>query len=1394
MGNSRTPCLPRWALALILFWSGLPCARAASDYLTPPWQVETFAGYTGTGSADGAAATATFNELSGIALDASGNAYIADTKNSTVRKLTPGGVVSTVAGTPGLAGIGDGAGAVARFNLPFGLAAAADGTLFIADTGNHLIRKITSAGVVSTLAGTAGLSGSTDATGALARFKSPTALAYDATAGVLYIADTGNHIIRALVVSSGVVTTLAGTAATNGATVNGSGSAARFNGPIALALNATRTILYVADQIGQTVRQVVISGAAVTTLAGTASAAGSADGTGGVARFNEPKGLALDGAGYLYVSESNGCRIRRLRLSDNQVVTLAGAYLTADSVNGIGTAARFSQPAGLAYDASGSRLLVADALNAQVRALSLTTLAVTTLAGPPLNKGAVDGAGAAARFRLPLQIARDAAGNIYVADSDNHTLRKITPAGLVTTLAGLAGAADSVDGTGSAARFNQPTGVAVKSDGSLIYVSEAGSHVIRKVTAAGVVTTLAGSPYLPGWDNGTGSDARFDQPAGLALDSAGNIYVADFGNYVIRRITPAGVVTTFAGTVGISGAEDGAGATVAHFWFPYGLAADTSNNLYVADSYNQIIRKITPAAVVSTLAGVAGQIGSTDASSGSGARFFYPCGVAVDASGRVYVADYANQLIRRINTNGVVQTIAGTPAAPGGVDGLASAARFRNPRGIAVAADGATLYVSDTENSAIRRLYPVLVPDITSPATATGVVAQSFSAYTITATRFPLQYGASGLPPGLAVNTSTGIITGTPLQAGTFVATLTAENVGGIGTATLTFTIAKGAASLVLANLDQPYDGTAKSPSATTTPPGLSVTYTYNGSSTTPSAYGVYTVVASINDASYQGTATTTFSISAPLSWGVSTVSAPGATGPTAGPAGLAMGPDGALYIADAHRHVVFRRSAAGLVSVFAGGLNAPGYVNNTGTAARFNTPSALAFDASGNLYVADSGNNRIRRISSGGGVTLVAGSGSPDAFDGTGAAAAFNYPVGLAFESDGTLLVADSGNQVLRRIALPSGAVTTFFTSNGTFDQPVGLAVAATGTIYLSDVGANSLWSITPGGTATRIAGSGLGFSGSSDGTGSNALFYAPRALAFGSDGALYVTDTFNHTLRRVTLDGTVTTVAGLAATFGTSDGFGSVARFSGPSALALNTDGAFFVADTDNGLLRLAAAPPIVPVLNPLPSVVITEATSLSSFAFSASGSPTLYGAVGLPPGLALNTSTGQLTGVPLASGIYPVTLSITNALTTVASNIELTVNAPSWEAWRAMVFNAGQLASSAVSGPSADPDGDGVPNLLEYLQGRNPLARDATPALATISSGLLTITYEHLRAAPGWQITPEVSTDVQTWQRGTAFAEKLTPVVLDEHREQVTARVSAALGMPSRVFIRLAIEPVP
>jgi len=331
-----------------------------------------------------------------------------------------------------------------------------------------------------------------------------------------------------------------------------------------------------------------------------------------------------------------------LRAQD-RVITLAGQVLVSGGTNGSGTNALFSDPAALVADSTGN-LFVADSQNHAIRRISTNGL-VTTLAGELGLAGSRDETGAQARFDSPCGITLDKNGNLFVSDTGNHTIRQITPAGVVTTVAGLAGQSGLTDATGSAARFNSPLGIAISTNGT-IYVADCGNHLIRAISPGGSVTTLAGSPENWGSANGSGADARFNGPVGLVLDNEGNLFVADSNNHTIRRITPDGTASTWAGVPGVDGCVDGA-AQSAKFSKPAELAIDRRNNLFVADSFNHVIRKITRDRNVSTVTGAAGKWGAADGINGR-ARFFNPYGLAIQPVGSLVVADAYNELIRLV--------------------------------------------------------------------------------------------------------------------------------------------------------------------------------------------------------------------------------------------------------------------------------------------------------------------------------------------------------------------------------------------------------------------------------------------------------------------------------------------------------------------------------------------------------------------------------------------------------------------------------------------------------------------------------------------------------------------------------------------------------------------------
>jgi len=413
-------------------------------------------------------------------------------------------------------------------------------------------------------------------------------------------------------------------------------------------------------------------------------------------------------------------------------------------------------------------------------------LVVTTLAGLAGSSGSDDGTGSSARFNDPADLTADSAGNLYVSDANNHTIRKITPAGAVTTLAGQAGVSGSSDGAASTAQFNHPTGLSVDSTGNL-YVADTDNDTIREITPAGVVTTIAGLAGSAGSADGAGSAARFNSPSDVAVDSAGNLYVADTLNHTIRMITPAGSVSTLAGLAGVSGADDGTGGD-ARFFAPEGIAIDGAGNLYVADTDNHTIRKVTATGVVSTLAGWAGSSGSNDGI-GAGARFAYPADVTVNSAGNLFVIDTDNHAIREITPAGVVSTVAGLAGTSGSADGTGTAARFYYPTGIGADASG-DLYVADTNNQTIREAVAQSAPVFQTQPQSQTVAAGSNVSFSVMATGAPApiyQWFINGVAIAGATSATLTLNNVQPANAGSY--TATAFNSSGIVTsnpATLT--------------------------------------------------------------------------------------------------------------------------------------------------------------------------------------------------------------------------------------------------------------------------------------------------------------------------------------------------------------------------------------------------------------------------------------------------------------------------------------------------------------------------------------------------------------------------------------------------------------------------------
>ena len=678
----------------------------------------------------------------------------------------------------------------------------------------------------------------------------------------------------------------------------------------------------------------------------------------------------------------------------------------------------------------------------------------TNFSGKPGCSGSADGAGNDAQFKDPTGVAFDRYGNAYVADYSNQTIRKITPTGVVITMAGKAGLTGHVDGVRDEARFYGPTDIAVDDKGNL-FVTEAVNNCIRKITPDGVVSTYTGKGILgSGSLDGDLSVATFSQPAGIDIDAGGNLYIAEFSNGIIRKISAAGIVSTIAGTANVySRLLDGTGPA-AIFWNPSDVVVAPDGTLYVADTGNGSIRKITtdrvvttlpangipyfgstrgiemdsqgnlyvttgatgsytaanrvlkiaPSGVVTTVAGAESVLGSHVDATGAAARFYGPSGLAIGPDGNLLVADSGNHVLRKVTPNGVVTTPIGAPPTAAMVNGIFSDARYSRPNGLA--AHGAYLFVADTDNCVIRMITP-------------NGNASTFA-------------GTAGVA---------------------------AKATGAVGTGKFKY------------------------------------------------------------------------------------------------PEGLTVDASGNLYVADTGNHSIRKTNTSGVISDVSGGIY-PGSTNGSPGNATFKSPSRLDIDTAGNIYVADRGNVSIRKITTSVVSTLAGGVTSAFA-DGSGSAAAFRYPNGMTLGNDGNLRLADTSNHAIREIT-PAGVVTTL----------------AGGTFVLS----------TP-------------ISGTADGTGRAAQFNGPFDLSYDSDGNLIVVDAANHTIRKVTPAGVVTTIGGTPGVVGGAGGIHQAGLFSSPrGVVTIGSD--IYISDTGNNRIMKGIKRGFRPLLNR------SEITALGNHAATLNG----------------------------------------------------------------------------------------------------------------------------------------------------------------------------------------------
>lgn len=1269
--------------------------------------------------------------------------------------------ISTIAGSALQSGFNDATGSSARFANPSGVAVDAAGNIYVADAVNHRIRKVTPAGVVTTVAGS-GSAGSADLTGTLATFNFPQAIAIDPAAANLYVADTSNHKIRKIVISTGVVSTLAGTGAV-GSADNATGTSASFNSPMGLVVDGSNANVYVADTQNSTIRQISLSGAsAVTTLAGQAGSPALTNGSGTSARFRNPQGLSISG-GTLYVADTQNHAIRSVVISGASVTTLAGSGSNG-IVDGTGAGASFNYPTGVAV--SGLNVFVTDTSNNTLRQVVISSGVVTTVAGVANSAGNADGVGTSARFQGLSGIGVDGSGVIYVADTINQTIRRagstaapsITSSNAVTLPIGAAGSF-TVTGTGSpAATFTVGSGF----PSWATFTSNVGANT---ATISGTPPNGVGSPFTftITATNGVGSPATqsftLTVQQGPAITSANNTTFAlnTAGSFTVTGTgSPASTFTVGSGFPPWATFTSNAGANTATIT---GTPLNTTGSpfSFTVTATNGVGSPATQAFTLTVSTGVAisTQPANTTVTAGLNATF---------SVGATATPSPTYQWQRQ-------------PAAGGGFTNLAEGGTYTgttsstltvNTVSAPMNGDQFQVIVSNGVGSPVTSSAATLsvaaAPVITSAAATSFIVAFPGS-FTVTASGTPAPtFSITGgtFPSWASINTVTGAITGTPPdQTGSpFVFVVTATNA--VSTSSQTFSLTVNPVSAVPTFTANPSNLTVTS--------GQSASFTGNAiASPLPTlrwqrlAYGTLLGFVDLNDdATYSGVTTTTLAINTTtavmngdqfrlvatntngsvvsstatltvnsnppvitlnpvavianaggnltftgsasgtptpdLRWqrqpsgttgfvnlvdgGVFTGTGSGTlvvTGVTAGmngdqfrlaatnsggtayttaatltvnlgtsistfagqagvtgsldgvgtaarftgPASIAVDTAGDFYIADTGNSVIRKMTANGVVTTLAGLAGSRGSTDGVGSEARFNSPGGIAVDSIGNVYVADTFSHTIRVVSPAGVVTTLAGSpGLSGAVDGVGSAARFSLPSGITVDSTGGVFVADTNNHAIRRVSL-NGTVTTYAGSMGAaglldsgvatsarFNAPYALAAGAGGTIYVADAQNHSIRKITNLGAVSTLAGSPTGTPGSADGIGAAATFSRPSGLAVDSSGNVYVADTNNHLIRRITPAGEVSALAGFAGVLGTTDGTGSQARFNRPFGVVVDTNGNIYVADTGNNTIRRTGTTTAVQITTqPASRAAGVGQTTTLTVAATGSPSPTSY-----------------------------------------------------------------------------------------------------------------------------------------------------------------------------------------
>lgn len=605
-------------------------------------------------------------------------------------------VMSSVAGTDWTFPSGQTRAIAAPLGRIFNFCIDRNDNLYVPDADNHLLFRVSASGTLTAIAGN-GLPGYSGDGGPAteASLLSPRGCGVD-SGGNVYIADTDNNRIRKVDVVNGTISTVAGNGL-EGFSGDGRATAVRLFSPRDIVFDSADN-MYIADTRNHRVRRLTPSGALVS-VAGTGKEGYGGDGRPATeADLHTPDGIFLDGSGVLYIADTFNHRIRRVA-ANGTISTVLGPEA------GRGTE-RLSYPKDIAVGAGGV-LYVVDPGNNVIRRVAADGT-VSVFAGNGQRAFAGDGGpAAAATLGNPVGILLDRAGNIVIADTENLRIRRVGTDGIIQTIAGNGNYRIAPEGSAAVRSYlSIPHSVAIGPDGNL-YVADSQNHRVVRVGKDGAMTTVVGTGRFGySGDGGQATRASIYYPKGVAVDRAGNLYVSDTLNSVIRKVTPQGIISTFAGTGKPGFTGDGAAATSADLNYPTGVSVDTSGNVYIADSLNHAIRMVSSQGIITTLAGTGTEGFSGDGGPARSARLHTPYRVTVDSTGNIYIADIYNHRIRRINTSGVIETIAGTgQPGPGGEGVQARQTAVYTPTAIVVDSAG-NIYYTEQITSLVRRISP----------------------------------------------------------------------------------------------------------------------------------------------------------------------------------------------------------------------------------------------------------------------------------------------------------------------------------------------------------------------------------------------------------------------------------------------------------------------------------------------------------------------------------------------------------------------------------------------------------------------------------------------------------------------------------------------------------------